>query len=123
MPVYFVGCGGDLNGAPSGILSSPGYPNPLPVNRFCVWSITVPKGRRIRIEFIDLDLGWSRTHCNQRLSFHNGRSMSFPLKNFCGQDPPEVVESSFNKMLIYYMVRFPTNNRGFKASYTSDLPD
>ena len=49
-------CGGPLIGANHGNLQSPGYPGDYPVNRDCVWTITVDAGRYITLAFGDLHL-------------------------------------------------------------------
>jgi len=44
-------CGGPLTG-PSGNLASPYYPDNYPNNAYCVWTITVPQGSQLRIDFL-----------------------------------------------------------------------
>ena len=39
-----------------GILTSPNFPNPYPLNTDKTWNITVGTGRRIRLTFTDFDL-------------------------------------------------------------------
>lgn len=41
---------------PTGIIQSPGFPQPYPHYLYCVWRVYAPAGRRIRIEFTDFDL-------------------------------------------------------------------
>ena len=50
------GCGGNFSAA-SGVLISPGYPNPYPHNAACVWLVSVPAdGEHITLNFTDIDL-------------------------------------------------------------------
>lgn len=49
-----LACGGKIE-APSGVIESPGYPSGMHNFRYCLWMITVPKGRRVTLKFLDLD--------------------------------------------------------------------
>ncbi|KAJ7357565.1 zymogen binding [Desmophyllum pertusum] len=44
-------CGGPLVGT-SGNFASPNYPGNYPNNAYCVWTITVPQGSQLRIDFL-----------------------------------------------------------------------
>lgn len=46
-------CGGSVEGE-TGIITSPGYPTKTLNKLLCEWKITVPKGRRVKIEFLDV---------------------------------------------------------------------
>lgn len=52
-----AGCYHEIN-AESGVIESPGYPNPPPRHTylFCSWIITVPEGRRVSLKITDFDL-------------------------------------------------------------------
>ena len=50
-----LSCGGSLE-MESGIIESPGYPARNLNRGLCEWKITVPHGRRVRVEFLDFDL-------------------------------------------------------------------
>ncbi|XP_071443305.1 cubilin [Hetaerina americana] len=115
-------CGSRLEGMPSGVIESPGYPNPIPFMRICVWHITVPRGRRIRVDFQYLDLAGNAPNCIHKVAFFNGHGYSNMIKGFCGASNPEPVESSSNTMLIYFWAKHTSNHRGFRATYSSDLP-
>lgn len=46
-------CGGNIRGE-MGILTSPGYPSKSLKRMNCLWEITVPKGRRVKLEMLDV---------------------------------------------------------------------
>lgn len=46
-------CGGSVEGE-TGIITSPGYPTKTLNKLLCEWKITVPKGKRVKIEFLDV---------------------------------------------------------------------
>ena len=39
-----------------GIIGSPNYPHPYPINTDVQWNIVVPEGRRVRLTFVEFDL-------------------------------------------------------------------
>uniref|UniRef100_A0A182INM1 Uncharacterized protein n=1 Tax=Anopheles atroparvus TaxID=41427 RepID=A0A182INM1_ANOAO len=111
--------------ADSGEITSPGYGEELQPSAFCEWRITVPDGRRIKIEFLDLNIAsaagapfWS-----QRLSFFDGASYNARIKMIttsAGSVDP--ILSSANKMLVQYLSRAGSGSRGFRLRFSSDLP-
>lgn len=50
-----IECGGVLQGD-SGVIQSPGYPNGYAHHLYCSWTIKAPLGRRVSLQFEDLDL-------------------------------------------------------------------
>ncbi|KAF4532443.1 hypothetical protein B566_EDAN014448 [Ephemera danica] len=112
-------CGGNID-TPAGEITSWGYPNSR--RRYCRWLITVPKGRRIRLEFIEFDLEATHPICTQWLRVYNGQSQLLPIGFYCGSNRPTVLESSSNKMLIEYLSWYNNGHRGFKVKYSSDDP-
>ena len=49
-------CGGRVDGAEEGYISSPGYPRYYLGGRECVWTLIVGRGQRIQLEVTDLSL-------------------------------------------------------------------
>uniref|UniRef100_A0A1B0D3H0 Uncharacterized protein n=1 Tax=Phlebotomus papatasi TaxID=29031 RepID=A0A1B0D3H0_PHLPP len=114
-------CGSEIN-AESGIITSPGYPTGRQNRRFCEWSITVPKGRRVKVELLDLDLVPASHTYSQRLGFYHDHRYLSRIKFIKGEDPLQTIYSSGNKMLVNMWVRVPSNHRGFKLRFSSDEP-
>uniref|UniRef100_A0A7G3AGB7 Cubilin n=1 Tax=Lutzomyia longipalpis TaxID=7200 RepID=A0A7G3AGB7_LUTLO len=114
-------CGEAIN-AESGIITSPGYPNGRQNRRFCEWAITVPKGRRVKAELLDLDLIPASHTYSQRLGFYHDHRYLSRIRFIKGEDPIQTVYSSDNKMLINMWVRVPSNHRGFKLQFSSNEP-
>ncbi|KAF4524800.1 hypothetical protein B566_EDAN010175 [Ephemera danica] len=89
-------CGGNFD-TPAGEITSWGYPNSQRQRRFCTWLITVPRGRRIRLEFLDFDLEGTHPVCPQwlgSLSWHNTGHRGFKVKY--SSDVPSVCEGELN---------------------------
>lgn len=116
---YFLACGGTLT-AESGIIESPGYPLSNHNNRECEWIITVPEGRRITVEFIDLDIdiyGY-----DQGIRFFNDRYFRSHIKYVSDLNSTGLIQSSGNTMVILFWSIYASSYRGFQARYSSDEP-
>uniref|UniRef100_A0A0P6JSL8 Putative fibrillin n=1 Tax=Aedes aegypti TaxID=7159 RepID=A0A0P6JSL8_AEDAE len=117
-------CGGEINAA-SGDVTSPGYPDGggLRFRRFCEWRITVPEGRRVKVEFVDLDLSTVSASYMQRIGFYHGFDYSARIRFVTGGSyNNKPIHSSNNKMMINFWSRISSDNRGFKLHFSSDEP-
>ncbi|CAH1989272.1 unnamed protein product [Acanthoscelides obtectus] len=110
-------CGGHFK-QESGILKSPGYPLMNHVMRDCEWIIEVPKGRRVTLEFLDLDIDYSGH--KHGIEVCDGDSYMSSCDSVKSTD--RIKESSSNKMTIYYYAILPSTHRGFKAKFSSNFP-
>lgn len=116
-------CGGEFNGE-TGYVTSTGYPTAKQIPRYCEFKITVPEGRRIKIEFIDLDL-FNSLYGRQRLAFVHGHERNFFIQMVTGNDTLgnlQPIYSSSNKMMISLRTLVPSQNRGFKLQFSSNSP-
>ncbi|XP_068081387.1 cubilin [Anabrus simplex] len=111
-------CGGELS-TPEGQIQSPGYPNGLPHHRYCEWTITVPRGRRITVTILDLDMDF---RAGSNLMFFN-HDFSYFITSLKSNSSIRQIESSSNKMKVYYYARTSAGHRGFQATYHSNQPE
>ena len=113
----------------SGTLFSPDYPAHYPVNVRCVWIISVPAGKRVKVKFEDLELKNPLKSCKQQ-SIHmidnvqigDGKDPeSKGLALFCGHETsnPDVYSTG-----RYMWVKFFSNQpktwmreKDFKARF------
>ncbi|XP_043658315.1 cubilin homolog [Drosophila teissieri] len=87
-----------------GVLQTPGYPMGVPHPMHCVWHVQVPKGRRVRLEILDFNMGSAeearpRHRFSGRLVVANDFMMQSVLGRY-SRDPPAEVLSSDNTMAI-----------------------
>uniref|UniRef100_A0A182M8Q1 Cubilin n=1 Tax=Anopheles culicifacies TaxID=139723 RepID=A0A182M8Q1_9DIPT len=107
----------------SGEITSPGYGEAVQSYAFCEWRITVPEGRRIKIELLDLDLQDQLPFVwQQRLSFFDGVNYQARIKLITSNDKSIPIYSSDNRMLIQYLSKVTNGRRGFRLRYSSDEP-
>ncbi|KAF5295928.1 hypothetical protein FQR65_LT10359 [Abscondita terminalis] len=113
-------CGGQLN-TESGTITSPGYPMGNYNDIECEWIIKVPEGRRITLEFTDLDL--DLTGYNQGLVFYNDEKYKSLIKfNIRTNNTTVAIKSSANIMHVIFWSSKSTTHRGFEAQYSSNEP-
>ncbi|XP_015810319.3 cubilin [Nothobranchius furzeri] len=117
-------CGGQLN-APSGVISSPNYPNLYPHSRVCRWELVVAPGRRVTLTIDDMQLEGSGISCSfDYVDVFNGLAADAPLlQRFCGSVPAGTqIHSSSNSMVVVFHTDSSISAGGFLASYSSDQP-
>ncbi|EFN89302.1 Cubilin, partial [Harpegnathos saltator] len=116
-------CGGSLT-AMSGIIKSPGYPNPRTRPRYCDWRIELPQGYQVVVNILDLDIVSlsGPTHVGYSLSFYNDFRYKSKIKTLgrISHDSTEEISSSSNTMIIGYWSS--AGHRGFKLRYYSRVP-
>ncbi|GFN89691.1 cubilin, partial [Plakobranchus ocellatus] len=114
-------CGGTLT-LPSGVITSPNYPNSYAHRRRCRWDITVAAGRKITLTFTDFRLESTYRCRGDFVYVKNGLLRRSPrLGRFCGTTPPSPVSSSGNTMRVYFITDRTITHGGFRAEYSSDL--
>ena len=55
----FIGCGSVVNNT----LTSPGFPTPYPNNMHCVYNVSIPSRKALKISFSKFSLGLQYTQC------------------------------------------------------------
>ncbi|XP_066598353.1 cubilin-like [Prorops nasuta] len=121
---YETMCGGVFT-EPTGILTSPLYPNSYPASRICRYEIMQPPGKRIVLTMEDMDIegvGSQTCYFDQLLIYGDDTNHSQALDLLCGPShytPKEPYYSSYNYMLLLFMTDSSNHNRGFKANYTT----
>lgn len=113
-----INCGGSIEDK-SGVIQSPSYPKSCKRIFTCLWMITVPKGRKVKVEFDDIDL--INSH-KQTIYVINGHDVFNPLTKIANSTIPDPIYSSDNKLTIYMEVSEASSNRGFRLKYSSDEP-
>ncbi|XP_028430206.1 ST14 transmembrane serine protease matriptase a isoform X2 [Perca flavescens] len=117
-------CGGQLLGE-KGDFFSPNFPNYYPPRISCQWSIQVPAGKGVKVNFKKLLLaepGWKdRKDCPKDYVEVNG-------KKLCGEMANVIETSHTNTMSVVFSSDASYVDRGFSASYmaidaTDPCPD
>lgn len=109
-----TGCGGRLTSY-RGEISSPNYPELHSGHLECIYQITISHGSRIRLTFIDLDIGEiSSSDCvSDYIEIDDGANK----KIYCNTNPPGALETTSNTATITYISEGSSNDRGFRLAY------
>lgn len=121
-------CGESIE-ASTGIIRSPGYPNGRDSVQSCEWKITVPKGRRVKIDILDFDVSAATiqvpsygTSMNQKLVFYNDYFENRIASLYSTNETNAPIYSTDNRMTIQSFIRSKMGHRGFKLRFSSDEP-
>lgn len=113
-------CGGTLDSADHGRISSPGSPGKYPPNRDCYWIISVTFGKRIQLHFYELDIEAHNNCSFDYLALYDGRRTTDPLINkYCNSTHPAPIQSSGSIMLVHFHSDAIGSGNGFQISYAS----
>lgn len=124
--VYFPGCGGHLDGG-SGEIKSPNFPKEYFHNSKCLWTITVPEGKSVRLQFVEFDVEGdpNRHRCpHDHLSICNGSDSLAPLiGKYCNSNPPpSTICSSGNTLHLKFHSDDALAWTGFLITYSEIDP-
>lgn len=104
----------------SGIITSPGYPIGQVTTRLCGWSITVPKGRRIKVDILDFDVRSSQQQFYELAFYNDFYRISRIAFVHNESDISGSIYSTDNMMSIRSAIRSNAGHRGFKLQFSSD---
>eukprot|EP00794_Sanderia_malayensis_P003246 gene3246-3727_t len=114
-----IGCSG-MYTAENGTFATPNYPSSYPINRMCKFMIKVAPGRRIQLNFSEIDV---ETHTTCRFDYveiYNGNDETAPLiQRYCSRHAAISLTSSSNEVLVKFRSDSSNTGRGFRAIYTS----
>lgn len=102
----------------NGQITSPGYPNPYPLNKQCTWVILAKQGKTIELTFRAFELERNPNCRYDYLEVHDGDGPQMPLLGkFCGDVVPAPVKSSQSTMYIKFYSDGLTPKRGFALKW------
>ena len=115
---------GESINASSGNISSPNFPGNYGANQTCIWNITVPYGKIIKLTFLNFILVINETeNCtgaaqsSARVSITNVAPNGEDNLQLCGQNLPDPVYSEGNFIQVKFESHDGPVNKGFNATF------
>ncbi|XP_025113419.1 uncharacterized protein LOC112575657 [Pomacea canaliculata] len=99
---------------PTGILSSPGFPEEYPSNKLCVTTIVAPPGYSVRLSFSFLELESDDCSKDSVTLLDQDKGIK---DVFCGVQANLLWESKSNKIKVFFASDNQNSAKGFLASY------
>ena len=105
-----------------GIITTPNYPNPYPIDKTCDWDLKGPKGMRIELKFENFeleychDLSFRTFEHNDHLAIYDGKtSKSNRIGDLlCGSKIPSNIISTSNNVHLEWKSDLLGGFKGFK---------
>ena len=112
-------CNQSLNGS-YGSFNSPNYPNNYPHNQNCFWTISVPYGNHVSLEFLSFSVEYWSGCPYDFVEIRDGSSASSPvLGKYCGTAKPPTIVSTSNSMLVNFHSDHIKVDLGFSAQFSA----
>ncbi|XP_062848642.1 complement C1r subcomponent-like isoform X2 [Trichomycterus rosablanca] len=115
-------CGGGVFKELEGGLSSPGYPNSAPLGQNCLYTISVPPGFQITLNFSENFQIEHIQHQEPVCLFH-WLKVSVPgetPKKFCGNKSPGIITTNSHLVDLEFHTDGAGESRGFSLRYTTN---
>ena len=106
-------CGSFKHG-PSGEIESPNFPSSYDNDLYCTWKITVPTGKKVRIEFSEF-----KTEAGKDILYVFDTDKTEPILEFSGVGyKPRELTSSGKSLRIRFVSNGATASNGFRLTYS-----
>ncbi|XP_046466404.1 cubilin [Neodiprion pinetum] len=112
-----IQCGGRFT-TPTGVISSPNYPNNYPRNRNCEWLIQMPPNHHVNLTFTEFDVEHTGNCTDDYVRIYDGSTRDAPiLGSYCGNSNPPTQISYDNELLVVLRSDSYVTSKGFSATY------
>ncbi|XP_046746260.1 cubilin-like [Diprion similis] len=113
-------CGGHLSTL-TGVIKSPGHPQPYPENRVCEWFIYAPSRHQVVLNVRNFSIEADSSCRSDSLEIRNGGSKSSPLiGKYCGTEIPKLISTFGNQMYLRFTSDNSRSGAGFLIEWDSN---
>uniref|UniRef100_A0A4X2M7T4 Cubilin n=1 Tax=Vombatus ursinus TaxID=29139 RepID=A0A4X2M7T4_VOMUR len=121
-----LACGGNIylhDSNMDGYMTSPNYPDNYPSHAECIWTISVPSGKLVKLQFEDqFNIEISPNCTSNYLELRDGGDSNAPIiSKFCGSSLPSSQLSSGDIVYLRFRSDDSPTHVGFKAKYSIAL--
>ncbi|XP_067832359.1 CUB and sushi domain-containing protein 3 [Heptranchias perlo] len=113
IPMCIAQCGGALIDF-SGVILSPGFPGNYPSSLDCTWTITLPIGFGVHLQFVN----FSTETIHDYMEVRSGSSATGTvIGRFSGPQVPAPLFSTTHETTLYFHSDYSQNKQGFRSIY------
>ncbi|GCC19449.1 hypothetical protein chiPu_0000001, partial [Chiloscyllium punctatum] len=113
IPMCIARCGGSLTDF-SGVILSPGFPGNYPSSLDCTWTITLPIGFGVHLQFVN----FSTETIHDYIEVRSGSATTGTvIGRFSGPQVPVPLFSTTHETTLYFHSDYSQNKQGFRSIY------
>ncbi|MGH0172520.1 UNVERIFIED_CONTAM: hypothetical protein FKN15_063675 [Acipenser sinensis] len=117
------GCGGTFH-EEVGVIKSKNWPKNYQGNSLCLWTVEVPAGKRITVNFTHFEVEepapFTKKCFDNLVIYDEEQGIAEKYGPYCGTKLPPAITSKGNKLVMRFNADFFTEAQGFRAYWTTD---
>ncbi|KAK6494151.1 ovochymase-2 isoform X1 [Huso huso] len=117
------GCGGTFH-EEVGVIKSKNWPKNYQGNSLCLWTVEVPAGKRITVNFTHFEVEepapFTKKCFDNLVIYDEAAGIAEKYGPYCGTKLPPAITSKGNKLMMRFNADFFTEAQGFRAYWTTD---
>uniref|UniRef100_A0A5F9DTE1 Metalloendopeptidase n=1 Tax=Oryctolagus cuniculus TaxID=9986 RepID=A0A5F9DTE1_RABIT len=107
--------------SPSGLITSPNWPDKYPSRKECTWEISATPGHRIKLAFSEFEIEQHQECAYDHLEVFDGETEKSPiLGRLCGNRIPDPLVATGNKMFVRFVSDASVQRKGFQATHSTE---
>nr|XP_021507855.1 tolloid-like protein 1 [Meriones unguiculatus] len=107
--------------SPSGLITSPNWPDKYPSRKACAWAISAIPGHRIKLAFNEFEVEQHQECAYDHLEVFDGETEKSPiLGRLCGSKIPDPLMATGNQMFIRFISDASVQRKGFQATHSTE---
>ncbi|XP_038611222.1 tolloid-like protein 1 [Tachyglossus aculeatus] len=107
--------------SPSGIITSPNWPDKYPSRKECTWEISATPGQRVKLAFSEFEIEQHQECAYDHLEVFDGETEKSPiLGRLCGSRIPDPLVATGNKMFLRFVSDASVQRKGFQATHSTE---
>ncbi|KAK7817671.1 hypothetical protein U0070_018635, partial [Myodes glareolus] len=107
--------------SPSGLITSPNWPDKYPSRKECTWEISAIPGHRIKLAFSEFEVEQHQECAYDHLEVFDGDTEKSPiLGRLCGSKIPDPLTATGNQMFLRFISDASVQRKGFQATHSTE---
>uniref|UniRef100_A0A8C4Y0C8 Metalloendopeptidase n=1 Tax=Gopherus evgoodei TaxID=1825980 RepID=A0A8C4Y0C8_9SAUR len=107
--------------SPTGVITSPNWPDKYPSRKECTWEISATPGHRVKLTFNEFEIEQHQECAYDHLEVFDGETEKSPiLGRLCGNKIPDPLVATGNKMFLRFVSDASVQRKGFQATHSTE---